>query len=143
VGVLNPLGKNVFDLRPQAFPGGVTLTGTVTTDGTKGFANLLDWKITKREVTTWKLNKANSVIWNLANVAVDGKKLVVTPFDANSNPGALSFGFGRLDPTVMILADYTLDPTGAAGFVSPLIYQTTSPLPLDAKGQYVLGEAVP
>lgn len=136
-------GGGVYDLTPVRFPGGAVLSGTVTTDGTVGPANLIDWDITVRQETRYVFNQRNSRVLGDTGLATDGVALTVTPFDENGDPGSLFFGYGLLDLTGVAVADFTVDPSGAAGFVSPFLFEFSGGLPVDAEGRVVVGASVP
>jgi len=131
-------GVNRFDLVPKDFGNGIVLSGWVQTNAPTGNVILVDWRITVHETTTYRFTPANSRVLSDFNLSSDGHQLSVNPFDAYGNGGALSMGRGIYDLTAVILADFTLDPGGQAGYVSPLVYQMTSPLTLDPKGDYVI-----
>ncbi len=136
-------GGNVFDLVAKTFSGGEVMSGTITTDGAVGLANITDWTIRIRDTQTWWFNPGNSAVLNDLGLMSDGKTLTVTPFDTNGNPGAFSIGgFSHLDFNGVLLGDFTYDPGGVAGYISPLIYQTISPVPLDNRGLFVVGAAI-
>lgn len=138
-------GSGVFDLAPLDFGSGVSLLGTITTDGATGLldtTNLVDWNIVLREQTLLaRLTEANSHLYFSDGLSVQGRQLLV------ENPlGALAMGTAVLPgghPTIAELANFSdsVGPGGEAGFFSPLEYLPISPLSFDA--QYVVATAVP
>lgn len=136
----------VFDLKPIRFSPEVVMSGTITTDGALGAAKITDWAIRVRETRRWSFGPANSQVISALNLRADHDGLYVTPFDGDFNPGALSFGrfSGGFDFSGVVLADFTTDPGGYAGYISPFEFQVVSPLPLRASGDFrVASRAVP
>lgn len=85
-----------FQLAPVKLPGGVTIFGTVSTDGTIGPlvpANLTGWRVTVRTATRYDYTPSNAPPSNVFGVAVtaDGRKLRVAA-SPDGTGGALSFG---------------------------------------------------
>lgn len=136
-------GGNVFDLVSRTFPGGEVMSGAITTTGAIGAAQITDWTIRIRAIQKWTFTRANSQVWNDFGIMSDGVKLTVTPLDADGNPGGFSIGSVHFDFNGVLLGDFTYDPGGVAGYISPFVYQTISPLPLDANGNFVVGLAAP
>lgn len=109
----------VYALTPLQFSGGVTLSGTIRTDGTVGAltaANILGWDLFVDQVTEDLFDKTNSVM-QTALVALDPASGQLT----TENPGGLlSFGKGSIGgrPHALTLADFTDDawPRGKAGY---------------------------
>ena len=136
-------GSGVFNLVLKKFSGGVVMSGSITTDGAIGAANITDWNILLRETQNWYFDPNNSSVLNDFNLMSDGKTLTVTPFDLDGNPGMFSIGgFSHFDFNGVILGDFSHDPGGVAGFVSPFAYQVISLVPLDADGRFLVGTAV-
>jgi hypothetical protein len=132
-------GSNIFNLVPLYFQDGITtMSGMIATDGTTGLlseSNLLNWNIIVTQTTTDIFNERNSRVLASDGVVTDGSTITVTNSDGDNPGGSWSFGLpgfpGRIDPTVVQLADFT-DPTimgGQAYYLTPLGYQgTLSPL---------------
>jgi hypothetical protein len=108
VATLSPNQTNVFDLVPLAFDNGVTLRGTVKTDGSTGaigLADIIDWDIMVDQMTVDVFDKTNSTLQaNLVGLSPDRETLTL------DNPdGFLAFGKaavgGRLH--ALQLADFT------------------------------------
>lgn len=105
----------VYALNPISFGSGVTLTGTITTDGSAGslgLANILSWDILATQTTVDRFDSSNSALtaWNLGTAA-NGTDLAVT------NPGGyLGLSKGALGgrPWQLVLADFT-DPAAPGG----------------------------
>jgi hypothetical protein len=128
-------GGGLFDLVPLTFSGGVTLTGFIRTDGTRGAlsaANILDWGIDVVMVTEDVFNASNSVLLaSGVSLSADGSALQV------GNPdGSLAFRKGSAGghPFELQLADFTdqSPPGGQAGYFQGRLAVTT--LPLNAQG---------
>lgn len=135
---------NVFDLVPVTFTGGVTMTGTVTTDGAVGDANIIDWNILVRQTTTWQFDRSNSRVLEDLGVSADALGLFVSQLDQYDNPGSFRIGaFPAFEFNGVLLGDFTNSPDGEAGLVTPSIWQTLTALPLDGQGRFQLGTAVP
>ncbi|MFO1340545.1 MAG: hypothetical protein U1F53_20375 [Burkholderiaceae bacterium] len=87
-----------FQLTPVKLPGGVTIIGTVSTDGTVGTltpANLTAWRVTVRTTTRYDYFPGQAGGPNLMGVSVsaDGRKLrVATSPDGVNDGGILAFG---------------------------------------------------
>jgi hypothetical protein len=138
-------GSGVYNLRPINFGGGVSLSGTLTTDGTLGALaaqNLTDWNIRLAEVATWSFTERNSDLFNTDGLTTDGHSIFVANPDGN-------WGFGRVpgrpggDATFLQLADFS-DPNlpgGQAAFIDPFNYVSVSPLSFDPA--YVAATQVP
>lgn len=133
-------GGSVFDLKPIAFAGGITtMTGSITTNGASGAAtSIVDWNIRLRDTVTWSFDQTNTTLLSVSNLISNGKQLAITPFDASGNPGTFTVGAGRIDLTGAMLADFSADPAGQAGFFTPAIFQTITGLPLNGKGDVVI-----
>jgi hypothetical protein len=135
---------NVFDLVPITFPGGAVMSGTVTTNGQSGTASLVDWNIRVRDTMSWTFNSTNSSVLADVGLVSDGIHLTVAPIDAISNPGSFVIGaYIGFDLNGVVLADFSTDPSGQAGYVSPSVLQLITGLPLDADGNVVVAQAVP
>jgi hypothetical protein len=138
-------GGNVFQIKPLAFSGGVTLTGTLTTDGTIGTlsaANIVDWNITAQQVTTDVFDASNSTLNAFGTqISADGRHVTVDVPD-----GYLEFDKGPLGARkyALSLADFTTNP-GTAGYYQGRLavttvdlaaggasYEVTAPVPLPA-----------
>jgi hypothetical protein len=118
--------------------------GSITTSGTLGAAHIVDWSVTVRETVQWQFTPSNSRVLYDSNLLSDGDRLLVTPFDANGNGGEFAFGrYVGFDMFGVLLADYSYIPEGQAGFITPSIFQTISPLGLDSNGNRVIATAVP
>lgn len=87
-----------FQLAPVKLPGGVTVFGTVSTDGTVGTltpANLVAWSVTVRQSSRYDYVPGQAGGPNLMGVSVsaDGRKLrVATSPDGVNDGGILAFG---------------------------------------------------
>lgn len=108
-----------FQLAPVRLPGGVTMFGTVTTDGTVGPlvpANLTGWRVTVRSTTRYDYTPANAPPANVFGVAVsaDGRKMRVKTAPDGSG-GALSFGTYMPEVGVHV-ANYSVAWTPGMGF---------------------------
>lgn len=87
----------VFQLAPVKLPGGTTLSGTVTTDGTLGpltAAHLTDWDVRLRQTERWVFDPSHPGVWvSGVSVSADGRKMSVrTSPDGVSDGGLLAFG---------------------------------------------------
>ena len=134
----------VFDLVPLKFAGGVTMTGTVTTDGAVGDAHIVDWSIRVREKTDWLFDPSNSNVLGDWGVSADRWNLFVSQLDPFDNPGSFRIGaLPAFEFNGVFLGDFTNDPNGEAGLVTPSVWQTLSPLPLDRQARFQVGTAVP
>lgn len=124
-------GGSIFALDPLSFSGGVTVTGTITTDGTTGslgLANILSWDIYVNQTTTDVFDATNSVVTSsLLGLAPNGQDLTV------GNPGGyLGFAKAPLGGRAhsLVLADFT-DPTvpgGQAAYMQGRLQYLTVPL---------------
>lgn len=137
VGSAIPFKSNQFVLNPVVFSDGTVLEGTVSTDGVVGGTSVLDWRLVCGQVWSFTFTPANSHVMAAWGVSTDGRILVVTPH-ANGLDGSFLIGFGTLDPTEAILADFTWMAEGVAGYVDPFGMTVLSPLPLDVNGDYVV-----
>lgn len=136
--------SSTFDLVPLHFLGGEVMSGSITTNGATGPAMITNWDVLVRDTQTWRFNPSNSSVLNLFGLMSDGKNLTVSPLDDQGNPGQFSIGsFNHFDFTGVLLGDYSFDPTGVAGLVTPSIFQTVSSLPVNGDGNFVVGIAVP
>ncbi|MFO1340409.1 MAG: hypothetical protein U1F53_19675 [Burkholderiaceae bacterium] len=87
-----------FQLAPVKLPGGVTVFGTVSTDGSVGAltpANLTAWRVTVRSTTRYDYVPGQAGGPHLMGVSVsaDGRKLrVATSPDGVNDGGILAFG---------------------------------------------------
>lgn len=137
-----------FQLTPVQLPSGLTMTGTVTTDGTVGPltpAQIVGWRITLRRTTRYDYTPANAPPQNVLGVAVtaDGRKLRVAA-RADGAGGALSFG--TVAPEVSVhLANYAAGWPAGMGFA---LYQYGADfeyldLPVEAQGWRVVARAAP
>lgn len=126
-------GSNIFNLLPLHFQDGMTtMSGTITTDGTTGSlanSNLLNWNIVVTQTTTDIFNEQNSFVLASDGVVTNGSTITVTNSDGHKPGGSWSFGLpgvpGRIDPTVVQLADFTHPKIigGRAYYLTPLGYQ--------------------
>jgi hypothetical protein len=108
-----------FQLAPVKLPGGVTVFGTVSTDGTVGAltpANLVAWRLTVRTATRYDYTPANAPLTSLSRVAVtaDGRRMRVATSPAG-NGGALAFGTYAPEVGVHV-ANYSQSWTPGMGF---------------------------
>lgn len=135
-----------FQLTPVKLPGGVTVFGTVATDGTVGPltpANLVGWRVTVRTGTRHDYTPANAPPQNMLAVSVsgDGRKMRVAT-SPDGNGGALSFGTGQ--PEVMVhVANYAVGWPPGMGFA---MYQygadfEYADLPVSPTGQRIVARA--
>lgn len=112
---------NVFRVLPVTIspaPTRLTLTGTITTDGTIGPLapqNIVAWKLVGREQDSWNYTEKNSAVLALDGISTDGVLLT-----ADSQTGILDIGVPSVNPsllgTSLKLVDFT-DP-GYPGGVS-------------------------
>ena len=135
-----------FHLAPVRLPGGVTVFGTLTTDGTTGpltAAQIVGWRVIVRTTTRHDYTPANAPPQNMLAVSVnsDGRKMRVAT-SPDGNGGALSFGTSA--PEVLVhVANYAAGwPTGM-GFA---MYQYGADfeyvdLPVSPTGQRVVARA--
>lgn len=91
-----------FQLTPVKLPGGITVFGTVSTDGTVGTltpANLVAWTVTVRQSSRYDYFPGQAGGPNLMGVSVsaDGRKLRVTTSPDGANDGGL-LAFGSFGP---------------------------------------------
>lgn len=144
-------GGNVFSLTPLSFPGGVSLTGTITTDGTSGAlsaGNILSWDISVAQTIIDLFDSSNSTVQSSGlGLSPNGVDLAVT------NPGGyLGFSKGTAGgrPYSVMLADFG-DPLpygGQAGYFQGRLQVLTIPLgarrgPWDVTGSMPVVAAVP
>ena len=112
-------GSHLYELTPLSFADGVTVFGTLTTDGTLGALgapNLLAWDIYVDQVSEDLFDQSNSVMSASGMVfnPVAGAVMV------NNPDGGLAFSKGALGgrPHALVLADFA-DPSwprGKAGY---------------------------
>lgn len=135
---------NQFDINPLDFGNGVTMFGTLTTDGSVGATYITDWNVVVRSTTEWNFNTGNSSVLSDFNLGSDGTNLFVTPDDGFGGYGLFAVG-NRVgyDLNGVLLADYSYIPDGQAGLVTPLVMQTVSPLSLDSNGNHIVASVVP
>jgi hypothetical protein len=135
-----------FQLTPIKLPGGVTVFGTVATDGTTGPlspANLVGWRVTVRTTTRHDYTPANAPPQNVLAVSVssDSRKMRVAT-SPDGNGGALSFGTSL--PEVLVhVANYAVGWPPGMGFA---MYQYGADfeyvdLPVSPIGQRVVARA--
>ncbi|MGM9490303.1 hypothetical protein [Ideonella sp. YS5] len=135
-----------FQLAPVQLPGGVSVFGTVSTDGTTGPlspANLTGWRVTVRTTTRHDYTPANAPPQNVLGVSVsaDGRKLRVAT-SPDGNGGALSFGTSL--PEVLVhVANYATGWPPGMGFA---MFQygadfEYADLPVSPTGQRVVARA--
>lgn len=138
-------GGSVFNLSALTFAPGVVMSGTITTDGVPGVANITDWAVRIRETQRWIFNEQNSAVLSAWNLHADDQGLYVTAFDQDFNPGSLVIGrYVGFDLHGVLLGDFNIDPGGYTGLVDPFVFQVASPLPLTGAGDYVVAlRAVP
>jgi hypothetical protein len=129
-----PAAAGLYQLTPLDLGSGVSVTGTVATDGTIGAlsaGNFTAWNITVTLTTVDLFNSSNSRdIFSALTVTADGRAITV----ANPDGSWAFFKGPLLEPTVAQLADFT-DPTvpgGQAAYISPFTSQMLSPLSNDA-----------
>ena len=135
---------NQFDINPLDFGNGVTMFGTLTTDGSVGATSITDWNVVVRSTTEWNFNTGNSNVLSDFNLGTDGTNLYVRPDDGFGGYGHFAVG-NRVgyDLNGVLLADYSYLPEGQAGLVTPFLMQTVSPLSLDANGNHIVASVVP
>lgn len=106
----SPSQANVFDLVPLAFDNGVTMYGTLRTNGAIGairLADIIDWDIMVEQVTQDVFDKTNSTLQaDLIGLSPDGKTLT-----AENPDGFLAFSKGAVGgrPHALQLADFGTD----------------------------------
>lgn len=131
VATRTALASSTFALQPLAFTGGVTLSGTLATDGTIGAltaANIVDWDIVVDQITEDLFDKSNSVMSAvLASFDPTIGEVVVTNPD-----GRLSFNKTPLGnrPHSLVLADFTDEfwPSGKAAYYQGRLSINETPL---------------
>lgn len=101
-------GANLFDLVPIDFGGGVTVHGTLTTNGATGpltASDILDWDIVVEQITQDVFSAANSTVQQTL-VALNAD---ATELDVGNPGGYLSFvkGFSGGHLYALTLADFT------------------------------------
>jgi hypothetical protein len=142
-----PAQATDFQLAPVQLPGGVSVFGTVSTDGTTGPltpANLIGWRVTVRTTTRHDYTPANAPPQNVVGVSVsaDGRKMRVAT-SPDRNGGALSFGTSL--PEVLVhVANYAAGWPPGMGFA---MYQyggdfEYADLPVSPTGQRVVARAL-
>jgi hypothetical protein len=138
-GTATTPGGSVFDLTRVYFGNGIVMSGNVTTDATSGPVTLTDWNVLVRETQTWSFTPKNSSVIDAFNLHSNGRTLTISPLDADLNPGGLSIGrFGPDGFTGVYLGDFSYDPAGVVGLITPFVFQTVA-APLDANGNYIVG----
>jgi hypothetical protein len=121
----NPSAVNVFDLVPLTFSGGVTLYGTILSDGRSGLLSpedVLAWDIFVDMVMTDVFDRSNSRLAASAlGLSPDGQLTVMNP------GGYLTFVKGIAGGHLYApqLADFTGTPGGQAGYYQGRIAVTT------------------
>lgn len=110
VATASPGQANVFDLAPLEFGNGVTLRGTLRTDGATGvlgLADIVDWNIMVEQIAQDVFDKTNSALQaNGVGLSPDGQTLTV------DNPdGLLAFSKGAAGGRLhaLQLADFGID----------------------------------
>jgi len=135
-----------FQLAPVRLPNGVTVFGTVTTDGKTGpltAAQFVAWRVTVRTTTRHDYTPANAPPQNMLAVSVsaDGRKMRVAT-SPDGNGGAMSFGTSL--PEVLVhVANYSVGWPPGMGFA---MYQYGADfeyvdLPVSPTGQRVVARA--
>lgn len=122
-----PAGSPVFTLVPVQFPGGATMSGSITTDGSTGPispSQILSWKIAVKTVTETlyehSASGGNSVVLPASGqFSTDGSQLFVARPD-----GYLGFGIPPAPPrrgAGAVLADFSASAPsqGQAGWFDP------------------------
>jgi hypothetical protein len=123
--VASPRGDNWFDLEPLSFTGGVTMRGSLRTDGQVGslsLENFLEWDIVVDMVTEDVFNPGNS------RLAARGLGLSPEGELTVDNPdGTLTFIKGILGGHLygLQLADFIDQPRGQAGYYQGRFAVTT------------------
>ncbi|MBS1724731.1 MAG: hypothetical protein JSS66_17455 [Armatimonadetes bacterium] len=132
---------NQFDLFPVNYGYGTTMFGTVSTTNAAGPVQLVDWSITVRHENSKVYTRANSQIVESTAVFATQKDLRVLPHDSASNPGRLVMGRPGSNPTLVILADFSVSsPYAVAAYIDPFVYQVSSPLQLDPFGNRIVAQ---
>lgn len=137
----NPSGGNLFDLVPLTFSGGVTLYGTIRTNGRSGLLapeDVLAWDIFVDMVTTDVFDSSNSRLAASAlGLSPDGQLTVMNP------DGYLTFvkGIAGGHLYALQLADFTGAPGGQAGYYQGRIAVTTIGLGASRGPWEVTGDA--
>ncbi|MBV6457664.1 MAG: hypothetical protein HONBIEJF_00781 [Fimbriimonadaceae bacterium] len=135
---------NTFDLLPVDFGYGTTMFGTITTNVADGPVHLVDWSIIVRHQSSKSFTPSNSRVIEMTAVTATQRTLKVHPRDGSLTPGRLVIGLPGLDPTLVILADFSIQsPYAFAGYVDPFNYQISGPLPLDDFGDRRVGQVMP
>lgn len=146
-GTLYTLGQvtsgNHFSLFPVDFGSGTTLFGSVTTDGGLSKAQLVDWTIIVQHQTKRTFTKANSQVVEASAVEADMRSLKVLPYDQTFTPGRMVFGNPGMDPTLLMVADFSLFTEGVAGYIDPFTFQISEPLKLDRTGKRIAAQLAP
>jgi hypothetical protein len=118
--------SNIFNVIPLDFGNGITMSGTITTDGDLNQFNPVDWNIVVREVTVLRtFTQKNSRVLASDSVVTDGSTITVINSDGDNPGGSWAFGLPGFDPTIVQLADFT-DPSilgGQAYYLTPFGYQ--------------------
>lgn len=140
---LNGAQATDFQLQPVRLHNGVTMFGTVSTDGTTGSLspdNLVGWRVTVRSSTRHDYTPANAPAQDVSGVSVtaDGRKMRVLS-KADGAGGALSFGTNLPEIRVHV-ANYATGWPGGLGFS---MYQyggdfEFADLPVSPSGQRVV-----
>jgi hypothetical protein len=135
-----------FRLAPVKLPGGATVFGTVTTDGSIGPlspANLVGWRVTVRTLTRHDYTPANAPPQNMLDVSVssDGRRMRVAT-SPDGGGGALSFGT-QLPEVMVHVANYAVGWPPGMGFA---MYQygadfEYADLPVSPTGQRIVARA--
>jgi hypothetical protein len=121
----NPAGGNLFDLVPLTFSGGVTMYGTILTNGQTGLLgpdSILAWDIFVDMVTEDVFDKKNSKLSaSLLGLSPDGQLTVDNP------DGRLAFVKGIVGGHLygLVLADFMESPHGTAGYYQGAFSITT------------------
>jgi hypothetical protein len=121
----SPLGGNLFDLVPLAFSGGVTMYGTILTNGEGGPLgpdSILAWDIFVDMVTEDVFDPTNSRLWaSMLGLSPDGQLTV------NNPDGSLMFVKGIVGGHLyaLQLADFIDTPGGKAGYYQGAFSVTT------------------
>lgn len=131
----NGSSGNLFDLLPISFSNGVTLSGTIRTDGTTGLLDpndIVSWDVYVDQMTRDVFDPANSIL-HASQVALNPNGLDLT---VNNPDGYLMFSKGSSGGHLyaLQLADFSdQSPLGGqAGYFQGLLAATT--LDLNARG---------